>query len=123
MVLRGAFGEGTKAVGEMYQLSNQITLGLSERQAIENLASIAGQLIEQERRLRKEMLSTVQSLVRLGLSEGRLSGVELGTVNGLAVEVQPATLMAAGGRQLSTEDRDRLRADILRDTFKDIKIL
>ncbi len=150
MVLRGAFGEGTKAVGEMYQLSNQITLGLSERQAIENLASIAGQLIEQERRLRKAMLSTVQwqdqlsraagilgtarlmsgeeatrllSLVRLGISEGRLSGVELGAVNGLAVEVQPATLMAAGGRQLSPEDRDRLRADILRDVFKNIKVL
>lgn len=150
MALRGAFGEGTKAVGEMYQLSNQITLGLSERQAIENLASIAGQLIEQERRLRKAMLSTVQwqdqlsraagilgtarlmsgeeatrllSLVRLGISEGRLSGVELGAVNGLAVEVQPATLMAAGGRQLSPEDRDRLRADILRDVFKNIKVL
>ncbi len=149
MTLRGAFGEGTKALGEMYQLSNQITLGLSEGQAVENLLSIAGQLIEQEKRLRKDLLSTAQwqdqifraagilrtarlmpgeeatrllSLVRLGLSEGKLKGVDLGAVNGLSVRVQPATLMVGAGRQMSPEDRDRLRADILRDTFQNISI-
>lgn len=48
MELRGTFGEGSDAKGSLYQLSNQITLGLSEHNAIENLKNIASQLIEQE---------------------------------------------------------------------------
>lgn len=149
LALRGAFGEGSRAVGEMYQLSNQITLGLSEKQAVENLTAIAGQLMEQERRLRAELCGTIAwqdqiaraagilksarrvpgdeatrllSLVRLGTAEGLLEGVDLGTLDGLSVRVQPATLMTAAGRHLEPEERDRQRADILRETLKDLNI-
>ena len=56
LTFRGAFGEGTNAVGDMYQLSNQITLGISEEFAIKNLKAITLQLCEQERNAREEML-------------------------------------------------------------------
>ena len=147
--LRGAFGEGSKAVGDMYQLSNQITLGLTEKQAVENLLSVAGQLTEQEKRLREELCETTAwqdriaraagvlksarlmsgeeaagllSLVRLGLAQGLLSGADMGAVNGLTVRVQPATLINSAGRQLEPGERDRIRADILRDTLKNLNI-
>ena len=47
--LRGAYGEGRESRGDIYQLSNQITLGITEQAAIENLQSITRQLVTQER--------------------------------------------------------------------------
>jgi protein arginine kinase len=49
LTLRGTFGEGSSAAGSLYQLSNQITLGIDEKSAIENLAAVASQVIEQEK--------------------------------------------------------------------------
>lgn len=148
LTLRGSFGEGTRAVGEMYQISNQITLGLSEGEAIENLLAIAGQLMEQERELRRDMCAGVNaqdrigraagvlkharlmsgeeavrllSLVRLGLSQGMLEGAELGVVNGLFVKTQPATLMADSGGAMEAEERDAKRAKILREALSGVK--
>lgn len=145
MTLRGAFGEGSKAVGEMYQLSNQITLGLSENQAIENLSAIAGQLMSEEKKMRAAMCqepgwqdrisraagalksarlmsggeaAELLSLVRLGLAEGLLEGAEIGTVNGLMVQVQPATLMAKEGKAMEERERDSVRAQMLRGACK-----
>jgi len=149
LALRGAFGEGSKAVGEMYQLSNQITLGLSEKQAVENLMAIAGQLMEEEKKLRHGLCGSIVwqdqiaraagalktarlmsgeeatrllSLARLGLAESLLSGVELGKLNGLSVRVQPATLMAEAGRQMSPEERDRQRAQVLRKALAGLTV-
>lgn len=141
LTLRGTYGEGTKVTGALYQLSNQITLGLSENEAIENLSAIAGQLIEEERRLRGQMsknlllqdkitraagllgsarvLSTGEfmellSYVRLGVSEGLLQGAAPEELNALSVHVQPATLMAREGQNLSENQRDALRAQLSR---------
>lgn len=149
LTLRGAFGEGSKAVGEVYQLSNQITLGLSESQAIENLSSIAGQLMEEERRLRQEMkenpawqdkaaraagtLKTARllsgseamellSLARAGVSVGLLAGVELGEFNRLNMRVQPATLMVEAGRRLEEGERDQLRAKLVREALVPLRV-
>ena len=55
LTIRGTYGEGSKSVGGLYQLSNQITLGLSENEAIENLRSITVQLMEEERKARSQM--------------------------------------------------------------------
>lgn len=141
LTLRGTYGEGTKVTGALYQLSNQITLGLSENEAIENLSAIAGQLIEEERRLRGQMsknlllqdkitraagilgsarvLSTGEfmellSYVRLGVSEGLLQGATPEELNALSVHAQPATLMAREGQNLSESQRDALRARLSR---------
>jgi len=148
LTLRGAFGEGSKAVGEMYQLSNQITLGLSENQAIENLSAIAGQLMGEEKRFREAMCQEAGwqdrisraagvlksarlmsgseaaeqlSLVRLGLAEGMLEGLEIGEVNGLMVQSQPATLMAREGRGMEEKERDRRRAELLRGACRELR--
>ena len=54
LTLRGSYGEGASAKGDMFQLSNSITLGISEKAAIENLKSIALQIAAQERAAREE---------------------------------------------------------------------
>lgn len=141
LTLRGTYGEGTKVTGALYQLSNQITLGLSENEAIENLSAIAGQLIEEERRLRRQMsknlllqdkiaraagllgsarvLSTAEfmellSYVRFGIAEGLLQGVAPEELNALCVQAQPATLMVTHGQKLSENRRDAVRAQLSR---------
>lgn len=57
LVLRGIYGEGSKSMGDIYQVSNQITLGLSEEEVIDNLNHISRQIIEQERTLRRQFIT------------------------------------------------------------------
>lgn len=145
LTLRGAYGEGTQAAGAMYQLSNQITLGLSENQAIENLAAIAGQLMGEEKKIRQGMceniawqdkitraagilktarlLSTGEAMellstVRMGVAQGLLAGVDIGGLNGLMVKIQPAMLMAGEGKESGEAKRDQLRASLLRTALE-----
>ena len=58
LTLRGTYGEGSKALGSIYQLSNQITLGISEEQAVKNLHEITLQIIEKEREARKALVKS-----------------------------------------------------------------
>ena len=124
LTIRGTYGEGSKSIGALYQLSNQITLGLSENEAIENLRSITVQLMEEERKARAQMSEEIAwqdkidraagvlksarvlsssefmellSYIRLGLSTGVLQGVTTQELNALMVNAQPATLMARAG--------------------------
>lgn len=57
LVLRGMYGEGSAGMGDIYQISNQITLGLSEEEVIDNLNHISRQIIEQERTLRRQFIT------------------------------------------------------------------
>ena len=59
LTLRGTYGEGSKITGALYQLSNQITLGLSESEAVENLRAITVQLMEEERKARSQMSENI----------------------------------------------------------------
>lgn len=140
LTFRGAFGEGTNAVGDMYQLSNQITLGISEEFAIKNLKAITLQLCAQERTAREEMLKDVGtedrifraygllkwarllstkelmenlSFVRLGSVTGKIN-IPIETVNELMVSMQPATINARAGQKLPTQERDSIRATEVR---------
>lgn len=144
IIIRGTYGEGTNVIGAMYQLSNQITLGLSEDEAINNLAAITAQLVAEERKIRTELINSLSiqdkigratgllktsrilstsefmnliSFVRFGLSGGLLSGVTQGELNALIANVQPATL----GGNLDTSQRDVLRADTVRKALNNIK--
>ena len=148
LTIRGTYGEGSKIVGALYQLSNQITLGLSENEAIENLRSITVQLMEEERKARAQMSENIAwqdkidraagilktarvlsssefmellSYIRFGLSTGVLQGVTAEELNALMVNVQPATLMAKAGKQLDQNDRDVLRARMAREACARIK--
>ena len=141
LTFRGAFGEGTNAVGDMYQLSNQITLGISEEFAIKNLKAITLQLCAQERTAREEMLKDVStedrifraygllkwarllstkelmenlSFVRLGSVTGKIN-IPIETVNELMVSMQPATINARAGQKLPTQERDAVRASEVRN--------
>lgn len=140
LTIRGSYGEGT-AMGDLYQLSNQVSLGISEKEAIDNLKTITLQLAAQERSAREEMaksivtedsvfraygmlksarlLSTKEfmnliSKVRFGAVCGMLK-IDLKTINELMVSMQPATINAFVGRTLTADERDVERAKIVRE--------
>lgn len=144
MELRGTFGEGSEAKGSLYQLSNQITLGLSEHSAIENLKNMASQLIEQEKKSIEDMARTIDmqdvfsrslallksaklmsndeamkllSNVRAGMSTGYIKQADYAKLNRLNEQIQPATLMTNENKELSPQQRDIKRAEILNGEF------
>lgn len=149
LTLRGTYGEGTESVGALYQLSNQVTLGLSEREAIENLERIVMQLVEEERHTRKNLMANIQeqdlvarslgvlksakvlsseefiqfiSNVRFGIAAGLIQGISYDTVNRLMISTQPATMMTLKGKQLTQQERDRIRADMVTEAFQQAEI-
>lgn len=143
LVIRGAHGEGSAPKGDIYQLSNQITLGISEQEALDNLQSITMQLVAQERAAAKTLLENaaevdkiwrsmgilksarllscdefmeLASLIRLGAREG-IFDLDLKTLNELSYSVQPATINAVEGKNLTAAQRDEFRAEMVRKAF------
>ncbi len=141
--LRGSYGEGAAAKGDMFRLSNTITLGISEKAAIENLKSIALQIAAQERTAREEifkapvtedrifraygvlkharMIDTNEfmdliSLVRLGAVKG-LINLDYSKIEALMIHMQPATISLSVDRPLDRVERDKLRAAIVRQNL------
>lgn len=141
LTFRGAFGEGTKATGDMYQLSNQITLGISEEFAIKNLKAITLQLCANERAAREELFKSIDtedaifraygtlkwarllstqelmdnlSLVRLGSVAGKIS-VPIETLNELMISMQPASINVLAQQKLEEKERDTIRATKVRN--------
>ncbi len=143
LTLRGSYGDGGDAGGDIYQLSNQVTLGISEKAAIENLSSIAMQIISQEQQARavlvkdedfmdksfraygilksaykltsKELISLL-SYVRLGASQG-LFDIPLEKLSALFIELQPATMNAQSEEPLTQGKRDIMRAEKVREAL------
>ena len=58
LVVRGIYGEGSEALGNIFQISNQITLGKSEQDIVEDLKSVVGQIVSQERSVRESLVKT-----------------------------------------------------------------
>ncbi len=141
LTIRGMYGEGSKSEGALYQLSNQVTLGISERAAIENLKGIVAQIAREERAAREEMRKspaladrvfrslgilqnarllsheesmTLLSNLRVGVSVGLLDAVTLDEVNSLMYDVQPAAVMTAARRDMEPGERDAARAEAVR---------
>lgn len=143
MTIRGLFGEGSKAEGNLYQISNQITLGISEEEIINNLKAVVSQIIEKEYWFREQLLRNHKleledkihrslgilrsavlleskeclnliSSVRMGVEMGIIKDVENGVLNSLLVEAQPATLQLVANESLSDKDRDFRRAKLIR---------
>lgn len=142
LTIRGLYGEGSKPEGAIYQLSNQVTLGISEQAAIENLKGIAAQIIRQERAAREQLaqnphfedrawrslglLRTARLLshdefmalisnVRVGVAVGIVEGPTLDTIGELINDAQPATLMLREGKELEPLARDAARARMVRE--------
>ncbi len=137
--VRGLYGEGSNAVCSMFQVSNQVTLGLEESQALNNLENVAKQIINQERHSRDELdLSLLEdkiyraygtlkyarlltssemmgllSLIKLGISMGIIKDIKQSTVTELLIECEPNMLQQKNGRMTPT-DRDIARASLVR---------
>ncbi len=142
LTVRGLYGEGTKSAASLYQLSNQITLGISEQAALSNLESIAMQIITKEREDRKLINSLVleDSVMRAyGLLKNQrilsskefmelISKIKLGCSMGiididgalptrLLIECQPYMLQKAYGI-MTPDDRDICRGKIVRERLE-----
>ena len=147
VAVRGAYGENSEASGNMFQISNQATLGQTEEEIIAGINNITTQISEQERVLRDELykqnpmrfedrvfrslgllqnariISSEESLkllsdVRLGAIMGLVQGIDLKKLNDLMIMIQPAYLQKVSGGQLRPEDRDQRRAELLRRMLK-----
>ncbi|OCL27866.1 protein arginine kinase [Orenia metallireducens] len=147
LAVRGLYGEGTETVGNLYQISNQVTLGRSEDEIIENLIEVTHQIITQERNAReillkeKEMFLKDQiyraygtlkyaykisveeamkliSNVRLGIDLGIIEDVESTILNQLMVIIRPATLQVLKGEEMTIEDRHIYRAQLIRERLQ-----
>jgi protein arginine kinase len=142
LTIRGMYGEGSKSKGAIYQLSNQVTLGITETEAIDNLKGIAAQIIKEERQWRETLGKTpavqdrifrslgilqnarllsgkefmaLMSNVRMGVSLKLIDHTDLDHIGMLLVDAQPATLMLNSDRQLEPEERDARRAQLVRE--------
>ena len=139
--VRGMYGEGTKSLASLYQISNQITLGLSEKNALDNLKIITAQLIEKEKEIRdgynklkiedlcfralgllqnSRILSSEEAMnllssVKLGKSMGILD-IEQSPIK-LLIEAQPFMLMQKFGI-MEADERDIYRANMIREMLK-----
>ncbi len=144
LAVRGLFGEGTEAVGDFFQLSNQITLGICESEIVEEFSkTIVPKIADYETIARGELLNKrkevlddkihralgvlktarlissqealfLLSQVRMGVNLGRVEGISIATVNELFMLTQPAHLQFNSGSKLSPGDRDIMRAQIIR---------
>lgn len=147
LVVRGIYGEGSEALGNLFQISNQITLGKSEEDIVEDLRSVVSQLIQQERAAREALLQqsklqledrvyrsfgllsysrTMESKeatqhlsnVRLGIDLGLIDNVDGNILNELMILTQPGFLQQYAGEILSSEQRDQRRASLIRERLK-----
>ena len=141
---RGLYGEGTQATGNFFQISNQVSLGLSEMEIIENITGIIRQIIEQENQAREAIFSknkdvledrinrslgilnnariissqeTIEllSMVRLGSDLGIIKDIDRRRINELFITTQPAHLQRKENKKLSSEERDLKRAELIRN--------
>ncbi len=146
LTIRGAYGEGTCSRGDIYQLSNQITLGITEQAALDNLQAITMQIVSQERTVAAQLVKDLSqedkiyraigilksarvlnadefmeliSLVRMGASRGIIK-TPIEKINELIVTVQPASINAAQGKNLESQERDEIRATTVREVFKNV---
>jgi protein arginine kinase len=150
LAVRGLYGEGSQAMGDFYQISNQITLGRSEEELIKQVADIVPVIIDYERQARnfliKEshenlhdrvsraygILRTAQTIsseetmhllssVRMGVNLGLIDDLEIPVVNELFLQTQPAHLQKLSGSELDSTDRNIERARYLDSTDRNIE--
>ncbi len=144
LAVRGVQGEGTEALGDLYQVSNQTTLGKTEEGIVETFSqSIIPKVVEYERSAREALAQTrashlddkiwraygilrharritsdetqaLLSPIRLGINLGRFHEMDVATLNELFLHTQPAHLQKLGHGPLSEDQRDVARADYLR---------
>lgn len=143
LVVRGLYGEGTQATGDFYQISNQSSLGRSETEILADLGGVIPQIVDYEKQARHVLVTEsptalddklfrawgllanartisseetlmLLSAVRLGVHLGRISDVDLATVNELVLLTGPGHIQKTRGAELTDAERDVARADYIR---------
>jgi protein arginine kinase len=143
LAVRGMYGEGSNAMGNMFQISNSITLGISEEETVSSLESYLRKVLEFEKKAREALLRKARSLledkicrahgilttarlvtsreamelmsaVRLGIGLGIITDVSISQLNELLVMIKPLHLQQLHGRPMEPDERDRVRADYIR---------
>ena len=147
LVVRGLYGEGSQAMGDFYQVSNQITLGKSEKDLMLLVADVIDVVLKYERKARDFLISEKQndlfdkvsraygmlqsaqqisseetmhllSRVRMGVSLGLIEELEIPDINQLFIRTQPAHLQKIHSSELDTDERNIERANYLHDQLK-----
>ncbi|QTD39872.1 protein arginine kinase [Sporosarcina sp. Te-1] len=146
-VVRGSYGEGSEALGNIYQVSNQTTLGKTEKEILSELKNITLRLIAHERRSRELLMSKSRlalenrlfrslgtiayarllpseeaarclSDVRLGIDMDIIQDIDMTILNELMVFMQPGFLQQYAGTELTAEERDIFRAKLFRERLE-----
>ena len=146
-VVRGFYGEGSDVLGNLFQISNQTTLGITERESLHNIESIVRTIIDEEATARERMIEEARpqiedkvwrafgilkyartlsseetmnllSAVRLGISLGMIDFVKFEQVNEILLLSQPAHLQMAYGEKMDSELRDSVRAQMVREKLR-----
>ncbi len=149
LAVRGLYGEGSRASGDFYQISNQVTLGKSESAIINEIRDVIPNIIAYERQARQTLTRENQSAVldrvkrafgtlrhatmmtseetmdllssvRLGVNLGLIDDINISEVNELFIHTQPAHLQKILGKQLDSEERNSERARFLRHRLREI---
>jgi len=149
LTVRGLYGEGSEASGNIFQVSNQVTLGQSEEEIINNLKVVAKQIIEKERAARAfytksksiqledrimrsyglltncRILSSEECMkllsdVRLGVDLGILKDMSILKLNEVMIYMRPANLQKIVGKELQPFERDIKRAEFVRTKLKKV---
>lgn len=144
LAVRGLYGEGTEAVGDLFQISNQTTLGKSEEEIINDLTrNVVPRIVDYERAARESLVNTRSyqlddkiwraygvlcnarcigseevhaylSPIRMGIHLKRFDKIDIDTVNRLFLYTQPAHLQKMSGKKLEGEQRGIARAEYVR---------
>ncbi len=149
LAVRGIFGEGSDNSGNLFQISNQNTLGESEAKIIEELDSVINQLIQQEKHARRTLLENdrfsildhagrsygllrhsyrlnfeeaLQSLsgLRIGVDMGLFNTIDIHKVNELFIGIGPAHLRKLAARNANSDDLDVFRAAVCREKMRQL---
>lgn len=147
MTIRGLYGEGSNADGNVYQISNQLSLGVTEEEIINNINAVVNQIINQENIAREHLIKnrkyeledkiyrslgilksavlmnskeclSLLSNVRMGIEMGIINDISSQTINELFVSLQPATLQLLSNKNLNDKERDLERAKLIREKLK-----
>lgn len=144
VAVRGVYGEGTKSMGHLYQISNQGTLGASEETLIDKISQIVAQIVEKEERMRahlkKNNLYEIEddccrayglltnarrmpteeamkllSLLKLGKEMEIIDKAKNKDIYRLMIKIQPNNILSYTDTELTTKERDKMRAEIIRN--------
>ncbi len=144
MTMRGFYGEGTEALGDFFQISNQVSLGHSEMDIIGNLQRVVRKIIATEELAREKILKSKKeeisdrvsrslvtlkstriitssetikllSAIRFGSDMGLVYELETSTINEMLLLTQPAHLQKINGKKIAAHERDMKRADLIRE--------